>query len=310
MLRQRLAAMREAERAREAAQTLEAPLDETILAQFTGAVVRSLRDTARLRAILDAQGALELLPNDHPGRAIHSLGFNQVDDKTAYIAQDRTHFAGWGEAYGQGLAHSEDEVAFDQMTSGAAEQRSLTRGAIITGIVAALGGLKQPIVIQSLGHAEENEIRRHEDFTPKYHESLRSSPHNALNGFMGELTVGERKVTLFDAFMRSAKLKGKVLVMDAAEFVRWRQYAPDDAADERPFISDLVLVRVRDLNVENAARDDILRSDPEWLRAEAHKEVHLRGRVLVNIYEKFRVEIRDAKAGRCLTITHRRRAEE
>ena len=306
VLRGRLAAMREAGRAREAEETRNAHLDPAIVNEFRGAVVRSLRDTARLRAILAFKGALEEKPDDHPGREIPSLGFNQVEDKGPYIAQERTTYAGWGESYGQGLAHSEDAATFGKMIENAGVRRPLLPGAVVDGIAAAAQGLRDAIVLQSLDYAEENEIRRHASFTPKYDERLRTSPLNKLNGFMGELAVGERRIPIFDIFVRVELQKGKVIVMDAAKFLRWRQYAPDDAPEERPFANAMVLVRVWDLNADGEQRDKIIASRPDWLEQQADKVAHLRGRVLVNVYEKFRIDILDAAQGCCFSIARDR----
>ena len=57
-----------------------------------------------------------------------------------------------------------------------------------------------------------------------------------------------------------------------------------------------LLIRVTDMNLDEQRRRKIIMEDPEWLRDQQDKERYLRRRVLVNVYEKFVVEIANKDA--------------
>lgn len=98
--------------------------------------------------------------------------------------------------------------------------------------------------------------------------------------------------------------KGKVLLIDLAQFGRWTQYPAADDPGEDKFVVDTILVRVKDLRRHAKLREQIIRKDPEWLRGEADKVRYLSGRVVVNVYEKFEIEVADPDAAIAFDITN------
>ena len=107
----------------------------------------------------------------------------------------------------------------------------------------------------------------------------------------------------FSLFVPESDLKGKLLVTDLARFAQWHQFSPADDANDRPFIYELIFIRVIDLNADNILREQIVKEDPEWLRKKSEKERYLRTRVVIKIYEKFKVEVVEPAAGVSITIT-------
>jgi hypothetical protein len=64
----------------------------------------------------------------------------------------------------------------------------------------------------------------------------------------------------------------------------------------------MLLIRVVDLNVDVGRRNEIIAQNPPWLAEHSDPVAYLSGSVLVNVDEKFRIEILDGTAGVCLTF--------
>lgn len=72
--------------------------------------------------------------------------------------------------------------------------------------------------------------------------------------------------------------------------------------NELTYADGQLQIRVVDLNADAKRRDEILAQKPDWLTNEADLAGYLRGRVLVNVFEKFQIEILDASQAACLTV--------
>ena len=304
-LRQKLAAAFSADQENAAERTRDEPLDPAKVTEFRAEVVQSFGESGRLRNILAAKGALEIDLAKKPGAWVKTLGLNQIDDKNAFIAQEHTSYAGWGRAYGESLAHGEDEECFSIMLRRAKKREAIASSAVVATIGRLMdeAKLKDPIVLHTLQFdARYYEIERHQTFMPKYHSDLRS-PWRDFNGFMGLLSVGSRQVPIFDAFVRNPHSQNMVLILDAQQYVRWRQFAPDNEAGEASYADGQLLIRVIDLNADEERRDEIISQGPLWLAQESDPAEYLRGRVLLIIREKFHVEVLDANQAVCVTVS-------
>jgi hypothetical protein len=304
LLRAQLSAAWTAEQELAAERTRNASLDPAKVAEFRNELVQSFSEFGRLRDILAAKAALEIDLSKSPGPPVRSLGLNQIDDKNAFIAQEHTSYAGWGRGYGQGIANGEDEECFAEMIQHARTRQAIASSAVVSAIGGAIAGarLKDPIVLQTLEFdVHYHEIEQHRDFTPKYHPDLRT-PWRDFNGFMGLLAFGSRQVPVFDAFDRRPQSQNKILVLDAQHYLRWRQFAPEHEPDEATYADGQLLIRVIDLNADKVRRDEIISQNPAWLAQEQDPASYLRGRVLLNVYEKFHIEILDSSQAVCLTV--------
>jgi hypothetical protein len=304
VMRERLLAALNVERELAAERTRNASLDPEKVSEFRTELVRSFVESGRLRHILEDRNALEIDLTQSPRAPVQSLGLSQIDDKNAFIAQDHTSYAGWGRGYGQGIAQGEDEETFAAMIEAAEIKETIVPGAVIAtiGRMIAKAKLKDPIILQSLVFdARYAEFDRNRAFTPKYAPDLHT-PWGDFNGFMGLLAFGDRQVPVFDTFVRRRKSQNKILVLDAQRFLRWRQFAPDNEFSEPTYAEGKLLIRVVDLNVDAVRRSEIIAQNPPWLVGEIDRVAYLRTRVLINVYEKFHIDILDAAAGVCLTF--------
>jgi hypothetical protein len=307
ILRERLDAVWSEQQALEEDRTREARLDKEKIEKFRAELTRYFHDSGRLRSIVRAKGAIELLLNDRNGVPSEVLSINQLDHKGAFIAQEEVDYAGWGRGYGQGMAQGEDEAVFAEMIKGASEQLLTNSGSVVAAVERAIesASLKDPIVLQSLiFDARYAEFEQNKFFTVKY-SPVSMAQWRDFDAFMGHLVVGSRQVPVFDTFVRRKESQNKILVMDAQRFLRWRQYAPDVQSGENLGDDALLLIRVVDLNIDIQRRNEIIAQNPSWLADHKDPVAYLRGSVLVTVAEKFRIDILDPSAAICLTFPGR-----
>jgi len=306
LLREKLLAACNDEELDEAERTRSAALDPTRLADFRSSIIESLRTAGRLRSIFKAAGAYSSKLDNKPGKSVPSLGYNRIDDKNAFIIQEHVGYSGWGEAYGDGLGRAEDDSVASQLIRKAGTQMEASGASIVSAIQQYIvqTQMAEPIIFQTLGvKTEHYHLRSSVDFIPNHDPRAKRSKFAKLAGFMGVVVCGEKDVPIFDIMSRSETAE-KVLIADFSSYATWEQYSPVDVpSEDESYVVDELLVRVIDLNADAASRNKIVDARPAWLETETDKAEVLRGKVLVNVYEKFRVVILDSAAAVCLSLT-------
>ena len=188
VFRERLVDVRMREQERDEERTRNAALDNDKLTQFREGVQRHFAESRKLHAILSEAGAVEERLTENPGAAIPAMGYNQLDNKGAFIAQENTSYLDWDRAYGEGLAQSEDEAAFQTIIGGAGQTEDVVPGRLIEAVSAATDGLDEPIMLQSLEfEAEYAELHQSPAFMARHIPELRSK-WMSFRGFMGVMT--------------------------------------------------------------------------------------------------------------------------
>jgi hypothetical protein len=304
LLRQLLRAVWTAAQELAVERTRNAPLDPTKVEAFRTELVQSFSQDGRLRHVLRARGALIVDLGKSPGPPARSLGVSQIDDKNAFTAQDRISYAGWGRGYGQGLARGEDEETFAAMVAAAKTKRSIDGNHILSEIRSLIGegALRNPIILQSLEFdVQYREIERNVAFTPKYDPELNSSWRD-FNGFMGILTFGSWQIPVFDVFVQRPASQNKLLILDVRNFIQWIQFDPEREPGEQTYADGQLSIQVIDLNANVEKRNEIIARNPQWLANEADPAAYLRSRALINVFEKFHLEILDEGQAVCLLL--------
>ena len=106
---------------------IAAEIDPDKLAKFKVSLLTAFEDNGRLRPVMRKLGIFRDFSYQRPRKGVPSWGFNQLDDKGAFIVQSQVSYGDWGEAYGRGLAQAEDEIAFGTMLEGAAVHEEVGR---------------------------------------------------------------------------------------------------------------------------------------------------------------------------------------
>lgn len=301
--------LRKARKAQESAEEkfLESvEIDEEKLSEFNKVVKDTFYKSSYIRPIIKKRGVYnDLTPEPASGRGT-SWGYNQVDRKEAFIKDWHVHYVGWGENYGSGMAHSEDEILFEKIVNGTKNQQTTTKDNVLTDIEKIVNStkLENPIIIQTLDRMYEyTHVRRSELFVDQYRRDCPKTGLEGNPGYMGVLKFERTVVPIIDVFVRKNTLKNKVIIIDLAKFGELNQYSPIENGPDIVYKDDIFFIRVSDLNKENEKRNKIVSDNPAWLQEYSDKEAHLRRQVLVNIYERFSYDVKDSQASVCLSVT-------
>jgi hypothetical protein len=299
----RRARIAEAEAERDA--VISAEIDPARLARFKAGVLEGFKSNGRLRPLMQKLQIFRDYSDQGARPRIPSWGFNQLDDKGAFIDQSRVSYGDWGEAYGRGLAQAEDDIGFAAMVENAGIREQIRLRDLMATIDRHVSEQKvsDPIVIQTLNAAFEMEwLNQSSFFIPNYRRDCPQTSLNDLRGFMGVLKFQNQFVPVFDLFVQRQEVTNKLLLADLARYAVFQQFSPIENADDEEYKVDNVLVRVLDLNQRDAQRNKMLQDNPEWLRGQADPERYLRSHVIVNVFEKFKVKVVDQKCGICISI--------
>jgi hypothetical protein len=277
---------------------IKAQVDPDKLENFVRDVLSAWRENSRLRSIFERENVY-FVSTESPRTKISSLGFNQLDDKGPFIANPKVGYVGWGQTYGRGLGQAEDREGFDFLLREAGTKINISRKRLYVAIQEALERhpIKHPLVLHSmLSSFDTGEKSESNIFIPKYQQNCPKTEISDLAGFSGVLKLGDKTIPVVSMYVGS-QAKRKVVLVDLNRFARWTQYPPADEPSEERFVTNMILIRVKDLNRRHKLRDQIIAKDPEWLRAEEDKARYLKSRVVVNVYEKFKLDTIDVNAG-------------
>ena len=280
-------------------------IDPDKLKEFNDKVRDSFYQSGYLRPVLKEFGIYKDLTSETPGKKVPSWGYNQIDEKAAFIKDWHVHYSGWGENYGRGMASSEDQLIFEKMVAGAGNKKEVTKQDVISEIEKVLSKNKfeNPTILQTLDHLYEYEhVRNSEAFISRYNRDCPKTKLDDMHGYMGILKLAGRQVPIVDIFVRKGELKNKILIADLSSFGFLKQYSPIDNPEDADHQYDIFFIRVTDLNESNERRQKIIDEKPAWLEEHPDKEGYLRQKALINLYQKFEFEIIEPESAHCIHV--------
>ncbi|KKR15462.1 MAG: hypothetical protein UT42_C0001G0019 [Candidatus Falkowbacteria bacterium GW2011_GWA2_39_24] len=280
-------------------------IDPDKLREFRNKVKDSFHESGYLRPVLKEFGIYKNLVSELPGTKIPLYGYNQIDEKAAFIKDWHVYYSGWGENYGQGMASSEDQLIFERMVDGAGIKKDVAKQDVISEIEKILNEnkLKNPIVLQTLDHMYEyDQLRTSEAFISRYTRDCPKTNLDAMHGYMGILKIAGQNVPIINIFVRRGKLKNKVIITDLSSFGVLNQYSPIDKLEDAECQYDIFFIRVTDLNQDEQRRQKIITDNPFWLQEHEDGEGYLKQKALINLYQKFEFEIKNPKSAYSLNV--------
>ncbi len=298
-------------KARKAQEDAEEKFLETVevdaekLVEFNKKIKTSFAESTYLRPVIKKYGVYSDLTKEPCANRGKMWGYNQVDRKEAYIKDWYVHYSGWGENYGSGMAHSEDEIIFGEICNSIDQVKDIHQDAVLIEIetVIATQMFVNPLIIQTLDRMYEyTNVRRSELFVDQYHRDCPKTGLEGTPGYMGVLKMAGRNIPVVDIFARKADLKNRVVIIDLAKFGVLNQYSPIEKEENEKYKDDIFLIKVLDLNKDDDARNKIIADNPEWLQQYPDKETYLRRQVLINVYERFEFSLSDRKAAQMLIV--------
>lgn len=281
-------------------------VDPEKLQEFKDKIKDGFAESAKVRPLVKVYGAYLDKFDENPGTTIPSYGYNQVDEKAAFVKDWYVHYGGWGDQYGSGMANSEDQIFFETIVNNLTQKIEITGDSLIDSINESIDkyGFTDPVVIQSLDYMlEYDSIKGSEHFIDRWRNDCPKTKISQLGGFLGVLKYGSRIVPVFDIFIREKTLNNKVVVTDLSQLGVWEQYLPIDKPEDTTFVNGLFYIRVSDLNVDDEVRQKILTENSAWLQEYVDKEGYLRQKVNVRVYQKFRFLITDESKGVVVSVS-------
>ncbi|MBY0226524.1 MAG: hypothetical protein K2Q28_12025 [Hyphomicrobium sp.] len=303
-LRDLLETARRADQRAELERTRAAPLCQEKVSRFGEELIERYRSTIRLRPLLEWKSAIVDV-----GRleGVRTLGYNQVDDKSAFISQEHTSFGGWGEAYGEGLGLAEDRSIFGALLNRAGRKIEVSAEKLNEELTKILqekiaGDL---IIIHTLDYTTEHHFfRSHSGYRSRSASRTASSIASVrgLKGFSGAIEVSGAEIPIFALTSLDEKHDNRMLVVDIKATAKLRQAYAGEPSTGVANILGHIYVCVSDLNEDEESRRKIMQENPSWLAAHESPDEYLRGRALVVVRERFDLDVFNSQGATSLAI--------
>ncbi|GEM_PF-971368 len=290
ILKTLLTKAKEAQEKDEEDRVRQTDIDPEKLAEFKKSLLDAFRDGSIIRSIITRVGTY-IDRTDTANAEVKAYGYNQLDEKAAFIKNWHVHYSGWGENYGNGMASSESQIIFRDILEGLETKKIIPKNDIVPAIekaVTALGA-EDLIVIESLDHMFEYDggIRKSEAFIPRWdHRDRPKFPFDEDRWCDGYFKIGEKYIPVFRVFTRDEDVKNFLVVASLKELGELVQYSPTDDPQDKTHREGIFELKVIDLNSDDVARSKLISQDPLWLREHQNKEGYLRRKVLINVYER------------------------
>ncbi len=229
---------------------------------------------------------------------IKQWGFNQIDDKAAFIKDWYVNYSDWGKHYGEELASAEDLRLFREMSKDLPVFNPKTKD-LNEKITEAIEHLKakrfKPSLIITTIYPSEFYRAEPKDgkFIPHY--QMGESKFKGIGGFIGVFRYKNKEIPIVEA--RAKDQKEEICVFDLDQYANLIQYPPYSQDSEKPFRRDIFIFRVIDLNEDHGLKQKILDQKPEWLKKYEDSDRYLRQKVITNILERLELRVIDKNAG-------------
>lgn len=280
--------------------------------EFKEEILKSFDKGSDLRKIFNRLGSYNDKTSEEIGTTVPSMGYNQIDQKAAFIEDWYVHYGGWGEQYGRGMADSEDKIVLEKMINDVGTKKNINKDIILTEISGYIesSNLENPVIFHTLEHLTNYEIKKNSIFFDRYRRDCPTTPLSDLHSYEGVIKINNKNIPVINVFVPTASLRNKILIADLKKFVSWKQYSPVDKDEDKNFKEEIFFIKVIDLNEDNDRRGKIMTENPDWLNEQADKEGYLKQHVIVNVFEKFQIEIIDSKEGIAFSVGEQEEIEE
>lgn len=236
---------------------------------------------------------------------VHLVGYNQIDNKEGFFKNWYVHYVGWGEQYGEGFARSENASLYEKFVENLTEKRTISFNQLIPTVQELVRTHKYeaPCLLSPYAYSMElRDVRLSKNFIPRWQEHKGHKGYDKLAFYSGLIELDGVNVPVFNVIgSKRGEIRDACLV-DLKKVGELVQYPPIKTEDDKQFQRDIFLFKVIDLNSDDIARNKILADNPSWLDDKEDKEAYLRGKVLLNIYSKSQMLIKDVSAGVHLTF--------
>jgi len=269
------------------------PLDQEKIKSFIENVNMSWLESATLRALFVYYKKYEPRPQVDPPEDLLAYGVNTLDEKGAYVQQDRIGYPDWGGSYGRNLGRTENVLLSEELL--VLGSTAIPENDPETSIRLSLAEMK------SLGYTPIILCEKSLLFGTLY----KSSHFLARWRLQNDLVELLNAYGLYDdtlVFTINGLSDKTLVLLDFNVFATLVQYRPTDEKDFPLHIS------IEEITLERAR--EILERNPDWALHPENKEAlseeaalrRIQQHVHVQIWERFRLENINIKAGRVLRV--------
>lgn len=211
------------------------------------------------------------------------FGVNIVDDKASFFDEWHVHYVGWGENYGRDLASGENSHLLDEIAKDCKEITKEEFEATLTKIKNS-----DDIVIFATNIAFWRFFEDSKKFKPKWH---RDTEQLDVKGFGGWYEFKDKLIPVFETYHR--KVDKQILILNKSKIGRLVQLSPLNEGEQKESIEDIFYMDIQAFSENEELMEDFIKKPPEWLQKigdEQKQREHLRERVRIQIFERFKYE--------------------
>lgn len=278
----------------EADELIEKTLDKDKIEQFKNEVINEWKRAANLRNIIRAFGNFEILSITAPQGTLF-YGRNVIEDKAAFIKDWHMHYPQWGESYGRHIAEIENVVVLSGIAS------KIRNFQPVKGPVDQIEKVLNKAV-EKLSHEsyEPNAVLVPDSWNVLYR--IKQSPHFKDSDLEKSSSVGSYKgVRVFN--LLGTETRG-IYVLDLKKLGHWKQYKRKKMLHKEELMEGGIFTFYIEQYDEEKAKS-LIEAHPEMFREpgtdkklDEHSVIRkLLQQVNIRIFEQFRYEIKDKKAG-------------
>jgi len=223
---------------------------------------------------------------------ISRFGINAVDNKATFFDKWHIFYSGWGDSHGESLAYGENVYLIDELSKKCNEiniedfEEKLKTINDLGNVVILI---TDNLVLWDKG------FQRVAKLIPEYQSTSRLD----TNGFVGWCQFNDIKIPIFETFYRAKLRRKDVFILNKSRLGTLVQYSPLNDGEDKVLLEDIFYMDIRSFSEdEELMKEFIERKTPQWLKEVGDKEEqkeYLRERVLINVFERFKLEFVEAE---------------
>lgn len=220
-------------------------------------------------------------------------GFNQINDKAAFIDKWHVGYPDFGKHYGEELASAEDSRLYAEMRS-AFNVIEMGSGELSSKLPNICNNLRDNrlddtgivMFTQMYSRELDDVIGDNLEFRRSY--MVEKNRYSDIPGYVGAFKLDSRVIPVFQVDDRRDTRDDSIVVLNmdlAGEIVRYLPYENSSQRDRMSRNGDFIF-EVIDLNDSDNTRQSILSKNPTWLSNHTNPDRFLRQKVVLKILEK------------------------
>jgi len=272
-------------------------LDDSKVENFFSGFIDAFNKSVTVRRLFNIAGVYKQLQKRVKSK-VTFWGFNQINDKAAFIKKWHVHYSDLGKHYGEELGSEENGRLYKELSKNikTVEIDGDLLGEEIVKAIKFLNGNRRRylVALTTMFIGDIDRAKRDEwKFLPHY--TITSKKYGKIPGFVGQLEIKGKKIPVLQIRVRGNR--DELCLIDLKKLGQIIQHLPHETSEQKKFSRGNFLYQVVDLNSDNEARNKILEKNPEWLQKHDDPELYLKQKVIVKVLERLELRVKNKKAG-------------